>query len=197
MKFWLNTVSHSISNIILSSFLWIFCHSSYLDIRFQSHMHKGGHTTNKKKPLHFSPSDSARPGDLGTRKRPGTSCKIEIHFWFKITLYLINSIRFLSKICPRYSFPCGRHRHKVSKSFTKESGRDKWLKVRNWISILLLVPVLLLTVRSPGMQEISDLKFGPPRIVTSQIIKSPPKKIKNPPSPKKLCDATADAGKRV
>ena len=22
------------------------------------------------------------PGDLGTRKRPGTSCKIEIHFWF-------------------------------------------------------------------------------------------------------------------
>ena len=29
------------------------------------------------------------PGDLGTGKRPGTSCKIEIHFWFKITQYLI------------------------------------------------------------------------------------------------------------
>jgi hypothetical protein len=25
---------------------------------------------------------SVQPGDLGTRKRPGTSCKIEIHFWF-------------------------------------------------------------------------------------------------------------------
>jgi hypothetical protein len=23
--------------------------------------------------------------------------------------YLINSIRFLSQICPRYSFPCARH----------------------------------------------------------------------------------------
>ena len=54
------------------------------------------------------------PGDLGTRKRPGTSCKIEIHFWFKITQYLINSTRFLFQICPRYSFPCARHRHKVS-----------------------------------------------------------------------------------
>jgi hypothetical protein len=60
------------------------------------------------------------PGDLGTWKRPGTSCKIEIHFWFKITQYLINGIRFLSQICPRYSFPCARHRHKVSNSFTKE-----------------------------------------------------------------------------
>jgi hypothetical protein len=67
------------------------------------------------------------PGDLGTRKRPGTSCKIEIHFWFKITEYLINGIRFLSQICPRYSFPCARQKHKVSNSFTKESGRDKWL----------------------------------------------------------------------
>jgi hypothetical protein len=91
------------------------------------------------------------PGDLGTRKRPATNCKIEIHFWFKITQYLINGIRFLFQICPRHSFPCARHRHKVSNSFTKESGRDKWLKVRNWISILLLVPVLLLTVGSPGM----------------------------------------------
>jgi hypothetical protein len=45
--------------------------------------------------------------------------------------------------------------HKVSNSFTKESGRDKWLKVRKWISILLLVPVLLLTVRSPGVQGYS------------------------------------------
>jgi hypothetical protein len=54
------------------------------------------------------------PGDLGTRKRPGTSCKIEIHFWFKITQYLINGIRFLFQICPRHSFPCARHRHKVS-----------------------------------------------------------------------------------
>ena len=43
------------------------------------------------------------PGDLGTRKRPGTSCKIEIHFWFKITRYLINGIRFLFQICPSYS----------------------------------------------------------------------------------------------
>jgi hypothetical protein len=91
------------------------------------------------------------PGDLEIRKRPGTSCKIEIHFWFKITQYLINGIIFLFQICPRYSFPCARHKHKVSNSFTKESGRDKWLKVRNWISILLLVPVLLLTVRSPGL----------------------------------------------
>jgi hypothetical protein len=65
------------------------------------------------------------PGDLGTRKMPGTSCKIEIHFWFKITQYLINAIRFLPQICPRYSFPCARHGHKVSNSFTKESGRDK------------------------------------------------------------------------
>jgi hypothetical protein len=65
------------------------------------------------------------PGDLGTRKRPGTSCKIEILFRFKITQYLINSTRFLSQICPRYSFPCARHRHKVSNSFTKESGHDK------------------------------------------------------------------------
>jgi hypothetical protein len=40
------------------------------------------------------------PGDLGTRKRPGTSCKIEIHLWFKITQYLINGIRFPSQICP-------------------------------------------------------------------------------------------------
>ena len=95
-------------------------------------------------------------GDLGTRKRPGTSCKIEINFWFKITQYLINGIRFLSQICPIYSFPCARHRHKVSNSFTKESGRDKWLKVRNWISILLLVPVLLLTVRSPGYEYCSN-----------------------------------------
>ena len=93
---------------------------------------------------------SITPGDLGTRKRPGTSCKIEIHFWFKITQYHINDIRFLSQICPRHSFPCARHRHKVLNSFTKESGRDKGLKVRNWIYILLLVPVLLLTVRSPG-----------------------------------------------
>ena len=64
-------------------------------------------------------------GDLGIRKRPGTSCKIEIHFGFKITQYLINGIIFLSQICPRYSFPCVRHRHKVSNGFTKESGRDK------------------------------------------------------------------------
>jgi hypothetical protein len=63
-------------------------------------------------------------------ERPGTSCKIEIHFWFKITQYLINGIRFQSQICLRYSFPCARHRHKVSNSFTKEPGRDKWLKVR-------------------------------------------------------------------
>jgi hypothetical protein len=68
---------------------------------------------------------TSNPADLGTRKRPGTSCKIEIHFWFKITQYLINGIRFLSQICPRHSFPCARHRHKVSNSFTKESGRDK------------------------------------------------------------------------
>jgi hypothetical protein len=54
------------------------------------------------------------PGDLGTRKRPGTSCKIEIHFWFKIIQSLINGIRFLSQTCPSYSFPCARHRHKVS-----------------------------------------------------------------------------------
>ena len=66
-----------------------------------------------------------QPGDLGTRKRPGTSCKLEIHFLFKITQYLINGIRFLFQICPRHSFPCARHRHKVSNSFTKESGRDK------------------------------------------------------------------------
>jgi hypothetical protein len=65
------------------------------------------------------------PGDLGTWKRPGTSCKIEIYFWFKITEYLINDIKFLFQICPRHSFPCVRHRHKVSNSFTKESGRDK------------------------------------------------------------------------
>ena len=55
-----------------------------------------------------------------------------------------------TQICPRYSFPCARHRHQFSNSFTKESGRDKWLKVRKWISILLLVPVLLITLRSPG-----------------------------------------------
>ena len=100
------------------------------------------------------------PGHLGTRKRPGTSCKIEIHFWFKITQYLFNGIRFLFQICPRYSFPCARHRHKVSNSFTKESGRDKCLKVRNWISILLLVPVLLLTVRSPGCYVQSAITCG-------------------------------------
>jgi hypothetical protein len=75
-----------------------------------------------------------KPGDLGTRKRSGTSCKIEIHFWFKITQYLINDIRFLSQICPRYSFPCARDRHKVSNSFTKESGCDN-----------ILVPRALLT----------------------------------------------------
>ena len=63
--------------------------------------------------------------DLGIRIRPGTSFKIEIHFWFKMTQYLINGIRFLSQICPRYSFPCARHRHKVSNSFAQESGRDK------------------------------------------------------------------------
>jgi hypothetical protein len=91
------------------------------------------------------------PGDLGTRKRHGTSFIIEIHFWFKITQYLINGIRFLSQICPRYSFPCARYRYKVSNSFAKESGRDKWLNVRNWISILLLVPVLLVIVRSPEL----------------------------------------------
>ena len=55
----------------------------------------------------------------------GTSCKIDIHFWFKITQYLINGIRLLFQICPRHSFPYARHRHKVSNSFTKESGRDK------------------------------------------------------------------------
>jgi hypothetical protein len=93
------------------------------------------------------------PGDLGTQKRPGTSCEIEIHLWFKITQYLINGIRFLSQICPRHSFPFARHRHKVSNSFTKEPGRDKWLKAPNWISILLLVPVLLFTVRSPGTEH--------------------------------------------
>jgi hypothetical protein len=64
------------------------------------------------------------PGDLGTRKRPGTSCKIEIHFWFKITQYLINGIRFLFQICAGHLFPCARLRHKVSNSFTKESGRE-------------------------------------------------------------------------
>jgi hypothetical protein len=64
-------------------------------------------------------------GDLRTQKMPVISCKIEIHFWFKITQYLINGIRFLSQICPRYSFPCTRHMHKVSNSFTKESGCDK------------------------------------------------------------------------
>jgi hypothetical protein len=83
-------------------------------------------------------------------KRPGTSCKIEIHFWFKITQYLINGFRLSSQICPRYSFLCATHRHKVSNSFTKQSGRDMWLKVQNWISILSVVPVLLLTIRSPG-----------------------------------------------
>jgi hypothetical protein len=35
-----------------------------------------------------------QPGDLGTGKRPGTSCKIEIHFWFKITQYLTDGIHF-------------------------------------------------------------------------------------------------------
>ena len=48
------------------------------------------------------------PGDLGTRKRPGTSCKIEIHIWFKITQYLINDIRFLIfylKFVPDIHFP--------------------------------------------------------------------------------------------
>jgi hypothetical protein len=46
-------------------------------------------------------------------------------YTYKITQYLINGIRFLSQICPRYSFPCARNRHKVSNSFTNESGRDK------------------------------------------------------------------------
>ena len=64
------------------------------------------------------------PGDLGTRKRTGTSCKIEIHFLFNITQYLINGIRFLFQIYARHLFPCARLRHKVSNSFTKESGRD-------------------------------------------------------------------------
>ena len=102
---------------------------------------------------------SINPGDLGTRERPGTSCKIEIHFWFKITQYLFNGIGFLSQICPRYSFPCARNMHKVSNSFTKESGCDKWLNVRNWISILLLVSVLLLTVRSPGFYRRKNHRF--------------------------------------
>ena len=100
------------------------------------------------------------PGDLGTRKRPGTSCKIEIHFWFKITQYLINDIRFLSQVCPRHSSLCERHRDKVSNSFTKESGCDKWLEVRNWISIPLLVPVLLLTwINALGSFPLKNLKI--------------------------------------
>jgi hypothetical protein len=45
------------------------------------------------------------PGDLETRKRPGTSCKIEIHFWFKITQYLFNGIRFYLKFVPVIHFP--------------------------------------------------------------------------------------------
>ena len=89
----------------------------------------------------------ARPNGLGTRERPGTSCKIEINFWLTITQYLIRCIIFLSQTCPIYSFPCARHRHKVSNSFTKESGHKL-----DFYSVASPSPFLI--VKSPGVQTI-------------------------------------------
>ena len=67
-----------------------------------------------------------QPGDLETRQRPGTSCKIEIISGLKLLNISLTVLDLYLKFVPdiQYSFPCARHRHKVSSSFTNESGCD-------------------------------------------------------------------------
>ena len=81
-------------------------------------MKKEEHGVMNNYPLYFRRSRNSE-------KAWDYSCKVEIHFWFNITQYLINGIRFLSQICPRYSFPYATYGHKLSNIFTEESGRDK------------------------------------------------------------------------
>jgi hypothetical protein len=45
------------------------------------------------------------PGDLGTRKRPGTSCKIEIHFSLKLLNISLTVLDFYLKFVPDIHFP--------------------------------------------------------------------------------------------
>ena len=88
------------------------------------------------------------PGDLKTRRRTGTSCQIEIQFSIKTTEFLFKYTRLLcSQIYDRFIILFTKHNDKVSASFIKEKQRYKWLKTAKWISILLLVLGLLLTVR--------------------------------------------------
>ena len=76
------------------------------------------------------------------------SCQIEIHFSIKNTRFLFKYTLLCSLIYDRFIILFIKHNHKVSASFIKEKQRYKWLKTAKWISILLLVPGLLLTVRS-------------------------------------------------
>ena len=86
-------------------------------------------------------------------ERTGTSCPIEIHFSVKNTKFLFKYTLLCSQIYDRFIILFIKHNHKVSASFIKEKQRYKWLKTAKWISILLLVPGLLLTVRSAGWLE--------------------------------------------
>ena len=88
------------------------------------------------------------PADQKTRERTGTSCQIEIHFSIKTTKFLFKYTLLCSQIHDRFIIFFIKHNHKVSASFIKEKQRYKRLKTAKWISILLLVPGLLLTVRS-------------------------------------------------
>ncbi len=84
------------------------------------------------------------PGDLKTREKTGTIYSI---FLLKL-LNFSSNILLCSQIYDRSIILFIKHNHKVSASFIKEKQRYKWLKAAKWISILLLVPGLLLTVRS-------------------------------------------------
>ncbi len=89
---------------------------------------------------------------MKTRKRTGTSCQIEIHFSIKTTKFLFKYTLLCSQIYDRFIFLFIKHNHKVSESFIKEKQRYV-IKNSKWISILLLVPGLLLTVRSAGSEN--------------------------------------------
>ena len=98
-------------------------------------------------------SCASLPVDLKTRKRSGTSCQIEIHFSIKTAEFLFKYTSLRSQIYSRFLILSTKHNYKVLVSFVKEIQRYKQLKTTKRSSIRLLVPGLLLTVRSASREN--------------------------------------------
>ena len=83
-----------------------------------------------------------RQNDFSTPKRPGTGhChyQIKIHLCSKFTQYFISFIQFVCQNWSRYLLTTTKGRHKLNslKNLRQESRCITWLKLQNWISIII------------------------------------------------------------